>query len=329
MTRVRVIGAGPAGTAAAITAVRHGASVDLFEKSRFPRHKVCGEFLSPQATQLLEILGLDWRSLQPAPIRRLELCFGQRRSLGNLPETAYGLSRYLLDSQLLNLALGTGVTLHRTAAVAGEGPTVIATGRHSAAPKGKRLFGFKAHFAGPSSDTMELYFHARDAYVGVNAVEGGLTNVCGIAPEDALAAHGFEIDSYLDAIPALRDRLRGCRRQWGWIRTGPLVFEMRAGNGTKIDEYYAGDSLSFVDPFTGSGMLTALWTGALAGKAAAQEISTLEYDRDCRKLLGQAKIASTVFRLSIYSGLATWLERIIPHSVLFRLSRPRFPLTIS
>lgn len=329
MTRVRVIGAGPAGTAAAITAVHHGAAVDLFEKSRFPRHKVCGEFLSPQAIQMLETLGLDWRSLQPAPIRRLQLCFGRRRSLGKLPETAYGLSRYALDSQLLNRALSADVTLHRAAAVPGEGPTVLATGRHSTALKGKRLFGFKAHFAGPSSDTMELYFHARDAYVGVNAVEGGMTNVCGLAPEDALSAHGFEIDSYLHAIPALRDRLCGCRRQWGWVRTGPLVFEMRAGNGTKMDEYYAGDSLSFVDPFTGSGMLTALWTGALAGKAAAQKMSALNYHRECKKLLGQPQIVSRVFRLSIHSGLAPWLEPFVPHSLLFRLSRPRFPLTLS
>jgi len=43
--RIRVIGAGPAGAAAAIAARLEGVEVDLFEKSRFPRQKVCGEFL--------------------------------------------------------------------------------------------------------------------------------------------------------------------------------------------------------------------------------------------------------------------------------------------
>lgn len=328
MARVRVIGAGPAGTAAAISALRHGAAVDLYEKSRFPRHKVCGEFLSPQAAQLLEGLGLPWTTFQPAPIRRLQLCFGRRRSVSYLPETAFGLSRYVLDSQLLNHALKGGVTLHRETGVVGDGPTVIATGRYTAAPKGKRLFGFKVHFAGPSSDIMELYFHAYDSYIGVNAIEGGLTNVCGLAPEDSLSAYGFEIDAYLESIPVLRDRLSGYRRQWSWIRTGPLVFKMRPENGTKFGEYYAGDSLSFVDPFTGSGMLTALCTGALAGKAAAKEISSFRYTEECQRLLGQPKWAALIMRLSINSGYADWLERFIPHSLLFRLTRPRVPVNL-
>ena len=42
-----IIGGGPAGTSAAISAARSGASVLLFERGRFPRHKVCGEFVSP------------------------------------------------------------------------------------------------------------------------------------------------------------------------------------------------------------------------------------------------------------------------------------------
>jgi len=41
-----VVGAGPAGSAAAISAAKKGATVLLLERSRFPRHKVCGEFVS-------------------------------------------------------------------------------------------------------------------------------------------------------------------------------------------------------------------------------------------------------------------------------------------
>src|SRR5580658_9522055 len=48
-----VIGGGPAGTSAAITAARSGASVVLFEAKAFPRHKVCGEFVSAEALDVL------------------------------------------------------------------------------------------------------------------------------------------------------------------------------------------------------------------------------------------------------------------------------------
>ena len=48
-----IIGGGPAGTSAAITAARSGAKVLLLERSRFPRHKVCGEFVSAESLELL------------------------------------------------------------------------------------------------------------------------------------------------------------------------------------------------------------------------------------------------------------------------------------
>src|SRR5256885_16798401 len=47
-----VVGGGPAGSAAAITAVRGGARVLLLERGRLPRHKVCGEFVSAEAVEL-------------------------------------------------------------------------------------------------------------------------------------------------------------------------------------------------------------------------------------------------------------------------------------
>ena len=52
-----VVGAGPAGSAAAILLARAGRKVLLVEKDTFPRHKVCGEFLSSDALPLLERLG--------------------------------------------------------------------------------------------------------------------------------------------------------------------------------------------------------------------------------------------------------------------------------
>ncbi len=49
-----IIGGGPAGTAAALEARRHGLRVALWERDRFPRDKVCGEFISPEALPLLQ-----------------------------------------------------------------------------------------------------------------------------------------------------------------------------------------------------------------------------------------------------------------------------------
>jgi menaquinone-9 beta-reductase len=56
---VVVVGAGPAGTAAAITLARAGREVTLVDRARFPRDKVCGDGLTAGALRLLEGLGLD------------------------------------------------------------------------------------------------------------------------------------------------------------------------------------------------------------------------------------------------------------------------------
>lgn len=56
---VVVVGAGPAGSTAAAYLARHGLTVSLLEKARFPREKVCGDGLTPRASRQLVRLGID------------------------------------------------------------------------------------------------------------------------------------------------------------------------------------------------------------------------------------------------------------------------------
>ena len=57
-TDVIVVGAGPAGAATAILLAEHGLAVQLLDRARFPRPKVCGEYLSPEAPRVLDRLGV-------------------------------------------------------------------------------------------------------------------------------------------------------------------------------------------------------------------------------------------------------------------------------
>jgi flavin-dependent dehydrogenase len=162
---IRILGGGPAGSAAAIAACAHGAETHIFEKSRNPHHKVCGEFISGEACQMLQELGVWNRflELRPARTRRCCLRFGPRAKRWNLPEPAFGLSRLELDRLLLNHAIAMGAKLSagclRHHDEQDRGAIVInATGRQGKALKPGRLFGFKSHFEGPSDDTVEIFF---------------------------------------------------------------------------------------------------------------------------------------------------------------------------
>jgi hypothetical protein len=322
---VQVLGAGPAGCAAALAALAEG-PVEIFEKSRFPRHKVCGEFLSPQCAVILDRLGVAaaFSASGPAAIQRMKLRFGDTESTARFSDSAWGLSRYTLDSLLWQEARkrGAAVVAQTNGRQVDSAPIVIAYGRRSKAPRGRRLFGFKAHFTGPCDDAVELYFFAHRAYLGVSPVENGFTNVCGIADESQLARFSFDIDAFLDEYPAVRSRLLPLRRCWKWLVVGPVEFDRSFDRVPARLEYPAGDALAFVDPFTGSGILSALWTGELAGRMASQGQQPEQYLRLVRKSLRTPVRMAGLFRYAMDAGWGKWLAPYLPAGALFRLTRP-------
>ena len=333
---VQIVGGGPAGSSAALSALMHGAPVRIIEKSRFPRHKVCGEFLSPETCGILNQLQcLDRvRALGPAIIRRmtLHLSGGSRGRWGvgekrcALPETALGLSRYALDQVLFETAVARGAIPVRecwtgTAPEDNAGNLILAMGRKATAPAGNRLFGFKAHFSGPVDDAVELFFFD-DCYVGVSAVEGGATNICGLAPEQVLRACGFHPDELLSRSRALALRVGPLNRTMPWLTVGPLVF----GHALRLPQaegiYRTGDALAFTDPFTGSGMLNAMLTGSLAGRAAALNTPVSDYVQHCQRALERSFWISSVFRVLLKTGLAPLLAAPVPGRWLMQWTRP-------
>jgi flavin-dependent dehydrogenase len=210
-----IIGGGPAGAAAALEARRQGLSVAIWERDRFPRDKVCGEFISFEAHPFLqnEIPGTVARG---AEIRSAQFVtdHGASRTF-RLPRPALGLSRRVLDVALWKAAEAAGVDVHEGEAVrrvqnpvCGPRPggvwgiesdrgsgrrsraLIVACGRWWAieglsSPAGRReplgrgdWIGAKAHLAGISPrDRVEMYFF-RGGYCGLAPVEDGAFNVC-------------------------------------------------------------------------------------------------------------------------------------------------------
>jgi menaquinone-9 beta-reductase len=317
---VNIIGAGPAGGAAALAALSEGAAVTLYEKSKFPRHKVCGEFLSPEILPLIESLDLGpaFFAARPARLTRAALHSGRHQKHFRFPEPACSLSRFAFDHLLLQESLRRGAAVRmQTKQEAAIGPTVIAHGRQLPAPKGGRLFGFKAHFRGPVDDAVEMFFF-RGGYAGVSPVEDGSVNVCGLAPEELLRAHDFHPEPLFSE--ALRARLHSLEQSFDWLMTGPLVFHHKFE--TQSDVYLAGDAMGFVDPFTGSGILSALLTGKLAGRAAARGTAVADYNAECRRILRRQYGVTSMLRRALGAEFAMNLARWIPGPLLYRLTRP-------
>ncbi len=115
---VVVVGAGLGGACAALALSQRGARVALMEAARFPRHKVCGEFLSPEIRRTFRRLKIEDKVLQGAPasvqVARVVASSAQSstRSLEiALPQGALGLSRYQLDQILWDETERSGVQM--------------------------------------------------------------------------------------------------------------------------------------------------------------------------------------------------------------------------
>ncbi|MDQ3813551.1 MAG: FAD-dependent monooxygenase, partial [Armatimonadota bacterium] len=115
-----VIGAGIGGACAALALVRRGAAVALIEAGSIPRHKVCGEFLSPESRDIFARLGVEEAVLaaQPQCVTTARIVTTRGRSLEiPLPDGAIALSRFRLDHILWDAANAAGVCcLSRTRA---------------------------------------------------------------------------------------------------------------------------------------------------------------------------------------------------------------------
>ena len=211
---VAIIGGGPAGTAAALEARRQGLSVAIWERDRFPRDKVCGEFISPEALPLLQS-EIPEATARGANIHDAEFISarGVSRTF-RLPHRAAGLSRHVLDAALWKACEAAGAEVHEGESVRkvrrlvsfGEDldswgiesvggnvrrakSLVVACGRwwaidglssptHRASLAPGDWIGAKAHFEGiPPRDRVEMYFF-HGGYCGLAPVEDGACNVC-------------------------------------------------------------------------------------------------------------------------------------------------------
>jgi flavin-dependent dehydrogenase len=284
-----VVGAGPAGSACAITAARAGARVLLLEKDRFPRHKVCGEFVSSESLGLLRSLAQEPESLDPAPRPWIDSAriFLDERPL-TLPVTppAQSIPRFELDAALFASARREGVQAREGVTVRAVEQSswftvttdessfaaqavVNATGRWSQltqyAVTGKaKWIGLKAHFRGgaPATST-DLYFFP-GGYCGVQPVGKDTINAC------AMVRAG--VARSLEEVFARHTALWRHSRDWEMcspaVTTSPLYF--RKPQTRDRGMILIGDSAGFIDPFAGDGISLALHGGTLAARCLAR-----------------------------------------------------------
>lgn len=273
-----LVGGGLAGLALGLALRRRGVPVALFEAGRYPRHRVCGEFLSGRGVDVLGELGVR-EALAARGAREARTAAFFSGSLATppraLPAGALCLSRHALDDALAAAFTAAGGDLRAgerwTGDVAAEG-IVRATGRRvQTSESGWRWYGLKAHARGvtPVAD-LEMHVHP-DGYVGLCRIEGGRVNVCGLfrarAADGDLKARWRE---RLAGPPSSALRARLAVVDWDEASFCAVAgLALRPWRAAEREECAVGDALGMIPPVTGNGMSLALESAALAADPLA------------------------------------------------------------
>lgn len=322
---VIIAGGGPAGSSAAIHLALGGAQVLLLEQKKFPRPKLCGEFISPECLLHFEKLGVFQQMMAARGADLGKTVFYARGgSSVSVPSlwfgsgaNALGLSRAEMDERLLRRAADVGVTvLEETQAVGlefagdqvtgvrcktnGEARncfapiTIDATGRarvlarclpsealrSTSAKRRASVVAFKAHLenAQVAPGTCEIYFY-RGGYGGLSNVEGGLSNLCFIASARDVRACGADAERVMRSVVCQNVRaaqtLATARPHSEWLAVLLEGFGRRRLVPVK-GLLAIGDAASFIDPFSGSGMLMALENGELVADVVSRHLPELK-----------------------------------------------------
>ena len=268
---ITIVGGGLAGLTLGIGLRQRGIPATIFEAGHYPRHRVCGEFISGNGPAVLERLGLLPLLERAGAIRVFSASFisGPNHSpVRNLSTPALGLSRYLLDATLANEFERLGGKLHVGARWQekdfGDG-TIRSTGRHAQSTEnGWRWFGLKAHARNVNlSADLEMHVSADD-YVGVNRINDGEVNICGLfrARPGETRESGFELLRGQPSSP-LHEKLAGAQfdEQSFCSVAGLSLTPHRAA---EKQDCCIGDAVTMIPPVTGNGMSMAFESAEIA-----------------------------------------------------------------
>ncbi len=328
-----IVGGGLAGLTLGIGLRQQGVPVTIHEAGNYPRHRVCGEFISGRGQATLARLGLHELLDQAGAVRAQTVAFfsaTRSTSPHRLPSPAICLSRFALDAILaekfyeLGGELKTGTrwpTVGVHASACSDSPArcgtelqsegiIRATGRRAETnPVGARWFGLKIH-ARNVTPVADLEMHVSDkGYVGVCNLGGGEVNICGLfrkrADKGGEAKGAYELLRGKPGSP-LRARLAGTEfdEDSFCAIAGLSLRPQQAASRTGI---CAGDAITMIPPVTGNGMSMAFESAELAvAPLAAWSRGNISWN-DARRNIARDCDAAFARRLV----WAKWLQRLI------------------
>lgn len=295
-TDILIIGGGLAGLVSAIHLSKAGLPVILIEKNEYPKHKVCGEYISNEVLPYLQYLGADPLSTGAKVLNRFLLSTTSGKTIeARLPLGGFSVSRYTLDHFLLQHALSnnTRVIKNTVTDVLFENDLfrvntkegVELTAKIVIGAFGKRsnmdvslqrdfikqkspFVAVKAHMRGAFDDDLVALHNFIGGYCGVSQVENGNLNVCYLANYRSFQQYKH-IDTFNQAVLYKNPHLKKIFENTEPVFEHPLsISQICFADKTTVQDHIlmCGDAAGMIHPLCGNGMAMAIHSAKIASE---------------------------------------------------------------
>lgn len=293
-----IIGGGLAGLTAGIHLSKSGFSVLIIEKNDYPKHKVCGEYISNEVVGYLKSLNLNIETLNPKHIDKL--CFSLisgKTIKTKLPLGGFGISRFQLDFYLYNEAIKNGCSFVKETAddIVFSDYFVVKTNlknynakivlgafgkRSNLDVKFKRKFilnksewlGVKAHYQIDYPDDMVGLHHFKGGYCGVSKVENNLVNICYLSNYETFKKYK-NVEEYQQKVVCKNPNLKKIFDKAILKFEKPITISQISFDKKNCVENHIlmiGDTAGLIHPLCGNGMAMAIHSAKLASETGIQ-----------------------------------------------------------
>ena len=288
-----IAGGGLAGLALSIQLARAGYSVVLFEKEKYPFHKVCGEYISLESWNFLEELGLPLSDWKLPVIKRLMVSSPNGRVLSqDLPLGGFGISRFKMDACLADIARQAGVCVMEEARVTDihfqdslfsvQAAGTVYQAKIACGTFGKRSnldIRWKRKFVEPAPGKLNNYvgvkYHIEisfpqdlialhnfeNGYCGISRIEDNRYCLCYLTTAANLKRCGNSIKKMEEQIVRKNPLLEEIFSTANFLYGQPLtISQISFAKKTQIEDHVLliGDAAGSITPLCGNGMSMAL-----------------------------------------------------------------------
>ncbi len=321
---VIIVGGGLAGLTASLHLAKKGHQVLVFEKERYPHHKVCGEYVSNEVLPYLNKLGVSFEGMGTTSITNLELSTVTGKSVRTeLPLGGMGISRYSFDHLLYTKALALGVEfkfdkvteieftpdVFEVCSEDGQGYTATmvlgAFGKRSGLDKyfdrkfiekKSAWLAVKAHYQYDDfPDNLVALHNFRGGYAGLSKTETGAVNFCYLATYDSFKKEK-SVAEFNTRVVAQNPYLKEFLQNAHPIFEAPLtIAQISFHPKTTVENHVllCGDTAGLIHPLCGNGMAMAIHSAKIASELIsdylrAKERNRIQMERDYHRLWKKA-----------------------------------------